>query len=227
MVNTGTGPVEITKIGISGTNAGDFSETDNCSGTINVGGSCTLQVAFKPGAVGKRSASIAITDNAPDSPQNVALTGTGGDFSLAASSSGSTPATAKAGQTASYQLEVNPSGAGTVSLSCSGAPPGGACTISPTAVTVTANSPGLFQVCATTSASSALPMVSNEPTRRFAGRELQFALMVLALAIFLAASAKTRAEMLGGKTIAWKRLAQSTALVVALAAGAAACGGGG
>jgi hypothetical protein len=70
-------------------------------------------------------------------------------------------------------------------------------------------------------------MVSNEPTRRFAGRELQFALMVLALAIFLAASAKTRAEMLGGKTIAWKRLAQSTALVVALAAGAAACGGGG
>lgn len=39
--------------------------------------SCTLGVGFTPGAVGSRSASLTLTDNATTSPQHVALSGTG------------------------------------------------------------------------------------------------------------------------------------------------------
>lgn len=227
LTNNGTGPLGITKISISGTNAADFSETDNCSAPIPVGGSCTVQVVFKPGVVGARSASIVFTDNAPDSPQSIALTGTGGDFSLAAASSGSTSATVTAGQTANYQLEVNSTGTGTVTLSCSGAPSEAVCTASATSVAVTASAPGLFQASVTTTANSTLPIASNKPHGRIDGMGWQFAFMILALAIFLAASTKTRAEVLGRQNAAWMRFAQSIALAIALAASAVACGGGG
>jgi hypothetical protein len=43
-------------------------------------------VAFKPRAGGLRSGSLTISDNAPGSPQTVALTGTGLFFELSASS---------------------------------------------------------------------------------------------------------------------------------------------
>jgi hypothetical protein len=226
LTNNGTGSLGITKITISGTNAADFGETDNCSGPITVGGSCAIQTTFKPGAVGARSASIVFTDNAPDSPQSIALTGTGGDFSLAAASSGSASATVTAGQTANYQLEVNSLGTGSVSLSCSGAPSAATCTSSPGAVIVAANAPGLFQVSVTTTANSALPFASNKPRARVVGMEWQFVLAALGVIVFYMARIKTRSEMLGRQRIAWKELAQSGALAIVLAVGAVACGGG-
>jgi len=41
------------------------------------GGSCTVSVAFEPGAAGPLSAALTFTDNALGSPQSVALSGTG------------------------------------------------------------------------------------------------------------------------------------------------------
>ncbi len=63
----------------TGTNAGDFViGSDTCSGnSFNPTQSCTFQITFHPTAVGARAASVSIADNAPNSPQTAALSGTG------------------------------------------------------------------------------------------------------------------------------------------------------
>src|SRR5437588_1633109 len=67
-----------TGITITGTDSEDFLESDTCAGrTIAPGTSCTIDVTFWPGAAGTRTAVLRITDNAADSPQPVALSGTG------------------------------------------------------------------------------------------------------------------------------------------------------
>jgi hypothetical protein len=75
--NTGNGALSISGIALSGTNPGDFAQTNNCSSPVAAGANCTINVTFKPTAAGTRSASLAITDNAAGSPQTVSLTGTG------------------------------------------------------------------------------------------------------------------------------------------------------
>jgi hypothetical protein len=80
LTNSGTAALSISSIAISGTNAGDFTESDNCppsSSTLAAGASCTVNVTFSPGAAGSRAASVRVSDNASDSPQSVALSGTG------------------------------------------------------------------------------------------------------------------------------------------------------
>jgi len=78
VTNPGTGPLSIGGIAISGTNAGDFSQTNNCTTVAAGSGSCTIQVTFTPSATGSRSASISITDSAPGSPHTVSLSGMSG-----------------------------------------------------------------------------------------------------------------------------------------------------
>ncbi|UWZ85850.1 choice-of-anchor D domain-containing protein [Occallatibacter riparius] len=77
LTNAGTGTLNINSIGLSGANPGDFAETNNCPATLTVNQSCAINVTFTPTAVGPRSATLAITDNAANSPQSVALSGTG------------------------------------------------------------------------------------------------------------------------------------------------------
>jgi hypothetical protein len=75
--NTGTATLTISSIAITGTNSGDFSQTNTCGASLAVGTNCSVSVTFKPTATGARSASLTITDNAANSPQSVSLTGTG------------------------------------------------------------------------------------------------------------------------------------------------------
>lgn len=78
LTNTGNATLQITSIAIGGTNAADFSQTaSTCGATLNAGKSCTVTVAFTPKAKGSRTASLNFTDNAPGSPQSVALSGIG------------------------------------------------------------------------------------------------------------------------------------------------------
>ena len=55
----------------------DFPLTDNCTGSLGIGSSCSFQIAFQPTSGGSRDGVLSITDNAPGSPQTVALTGSG------------------------------------------------------------------------------------------------------------------------------------------------------
>ena len=77
LTNVGTTSLNITGIAITGTNAGDFSQTHTCGSSLVVGSSCSISVTFKPTASGIRTAALSISDNAAGSPQKVTLSGIG------------------------------------------------------------------------------------------------------------------------------------------------------
>ncbi|SRR6266496_1143738 len=71
--NYGTATLNIASIAASA----NFDETDNCSGNLVSGSSCTITVTFTPTLTGSVNGSLTVTDNAPGSPQMVSLSGTG------------------------------------------------------------------------------------------------------------------------------------------------------
>ncbi len=77
LANTGTAPLTITGVSITGANPGDFSETNTCPASLAANANCMINVTFKPTATGARSANLSVADNATGSPQSVPLTGTG------------------------------------------------------------------------------------------------------------------------------------------------------
>jgi hypothetical protein len=86
LTNTGKAPLKFTSV----TASGNFAiEHSTCSGQLGESGECIVVVTFTPTQLGALTGSVTITDNAPNSPQVVALSGTGtADATL-------TPATAK------------------------------------------------------------------------------------------------------------------------------------
>jgi len=77
LTNKGATSLSISSISISGTNPGDFSQTNNCGTAVAAGASCTISVSFKPTAKGARTASVSVSDNGGGSPQKVPLSGSG------------------------------------------------------------------------------------------------------------------------------------------------------
>lgn len=80
LTNSGSGPLTIASVALSGTNATDFAETNNCGQTLTAGSNCTISVTFTPAAAGTRTATVTVTDNAGNvtgSTQTLSLTGTG------------------------------------------------------------------------------------------------------------------------------------------------------
>ncbi len=77
--NSGTQPLLISTITMVGTNPGDFTQTNDCGTTVAPTASCTIAVTFNPTAVGQRTATMQISDNAATGPQQVSLSGTGLD----------------------------------------------------------------------------------------------------------------------------------------------------
>ncbi|MFM9882342.1 MAG: choice-of-anchor D domain-containing protein [Burkholderiales bacterium] len=77
--NSGSAPLTFSSLGVTGANASDFQIAGACAagGTVAAGGSCTLNVAFAPGAIGSRAASITIASSATGSPHAVGLSGNG------------------------------------------------------------------------------------------------------------------------------------------------------
>ena len=73
LTNTGSSPLTISSVTVT---AG-FSQTGTCSGTIAGNGTCTLSVTFSPTAGGTTTGTLTVTSNASNSPNVVALTGTG------------------------------------------------------------------------------------------------------------------------------------------------------
>ena len=73
--NTGGLPLTLTSIASTGTSAGVFPVTNTCGTTVAAGASCTITSGFGPKVAGTYAGSIAVTDNAPGSPQTIALSG--------------------------------------------------------------------------------------------------------------------------------------------------------
>jgi hypothetical protein len=79
--NTQSVPLTISSIAVSGGTApADYVRSGNCPmspKTLGAGVSCSITVTFTPSVEGSRTATLSVTDNASNSPQLVALTGTG------------------------------------------------------------------------------------------------------------------------------------------------------
>jgi len=245
VTNGGSGPfagvLMINSLSRTGTNAGDFaiaSGGDGCTGqSTPPGGTCTIQVAFKPlqsatcGAnAGSRTAMLALTDNAPGSPQGVPLIGAASDFCIASSPDQAVVEPITAGQSATYLLEISSSAAFTGSAGLSCAVPAallGTCTITttpatnPTVVQITPTTPGQFQVVVTStpapSAADAISAQRGTPMRP--GSNLIFLITVLFWAFAMIC-------VLGSFRSPLARLAQAGVLLAALGVAIAACGGG-
>jgi hypothetical protein len=87
--NTGAADLGITSIGISGADANQFSQTNNCPASLTAGSSCNVQVTFTPTSAGAKNANLTIVSNDADTPTtNVGLSGTGitGDISVSPTS---------------------------------------------------------------------------------------------------------------------------------------------
>jgi hypothetical protein len=77
LTNISTKTLNISSIAITGTNAGDFSEHENCGSSLPPKAHCAINVTFKPTNFGPRTAAVTVTDNAAGSPQSVPLSGIG------------------------------------------------------------------------------------------------------------------------------------------------------
>lgn len=77
VTNAGYSTTNISSISVAGTNASDFSQTNNCGSSLAAGANCSISVTFTPAAMGARNAAVNIVDDAPGSPQAIALAGNG------------------------------------------------------------------------------------------------------------------------------------------------------
>ncbi len=175
LTNTGSTNLTFTAIAATAPFAIATSGTTCSTSTpVAAAATCTVAVTFTPTAAGTASGSLSFSDNAPGSPQTLALSGTGQDFSFAPPSGSSTSATVAPGSPASYTLSVGGEGglSGTVSFTCTGAPSEATCTVSPnpatagssaTNVTVTVTTTAAFDQRATLSTASPSPTAIAGP----------------------------------------------------------------
>jgi predicted MFS family arabinose efflux permease len=78
VTDVGDAPLQVTRLTLTGADAGDFVTSDDCrGGEIDPGNTCTVNVAFAPQALGSRSATLEVTSNDQSGPATIALTGTG------------------------------------------------------------------------------------------------------------------------------------------------------
>ena len=73
LTNTGSSALTITSIA----GGGDYAETNTCPPSLSAGANCSISVTFTPTIVGADNGNLSVTDNAPNSPQTVPLTGSG------------------------------------------------------------------------------------------------------------------------------------------------------
>ena len=224
--NTGTGPLHVTVIGVSGLNSGDFSVAgSNCLGTaVAAGASCSIPVSFAPLATGIRTTTLTITDDAGNSPQLVTINGTAVTAVTIVAAAGATlSATVSAGQTAQYNLQAMPSAgfSGTLAFACTGAPTAANC--SAPNVTLMSGAPANFTVTVTTSGSAGVVPTARRIIR---SRPSDYATAAMLLLILLAYWFYLRQRERGEVSLAalgWKRALALACLALVVNG----CGGGG
>jgi hypothetical protein len=157
--NPGSAPLTITGVTTSSNN---FGVLNTCGGSLAAGSSCAIGVFFDPSSSGTVSGMLTVADNASGSPQTIALSGSGQDFSFTSSSS---TQTVTPGSTATYTIAVNPIAGFNqmVTLSCSGAPTGSTCSLSPSSVALTGSTPASVTVSVTTAGNSAAATQPGSP----------------------------------------------------------------
>jgi Abnormal spindle-like microcephaly-assoc'd, ASPM-SPD-2-Hydin/FG-GAP-like repeat len=220
LTNNGGAALAITSIALSGANPGDFMESNGCGASLAASANCTITVTFKPTAGGARAAAVTLTDGAANSPQSIALSGTGEDFTLNVT----TPTqTIQSGGTADIQIAVTPQGGftGLITLTCGGAPVHTTCSVVPSSFTPTAM-PTNVMVSLVTQAQMIAPPSTLSP-RQPAVRLLAYPLFLCLLSLLALAAIGVRGVSFGRLRTA--RLAVMFASVILVGVfGLAGCG---
>lgn len=165
LMNSGNAALHITSVMVGGNNSNDFSSTNNCIGTFAAGNGCIISVTFAPLAAGERTETIALTDDASDSPQIINVSGDANPaFSAGPAPGTSSAATVSPGQTAQFSMQIMPGSGytGSISLSCGGAPQGANCQL-PASVMVSNGVTTSFAVTVTTSGVGAMALLRTTP----------------------------------------------------------------
>jgi hypothetical protein len=221
--NTGSAALSITSI----TASGDSSQANTCGSSVAANANCTLSVIFKPTAAGTRTGAVAIADDAVGSPQTVALTGTGEDFTFTVPPGSSTSATVSPGGTATYTLSVV-AVAGfnqNMTFTCTGAPSEAACTVSPSSLTLSSSSTNVTVRVTTTAPSVGAPQPNPlPPIGPF--QSWPWLLWTVALAALGSLARATRGWVQPGVGRCRAGFVTFAALMLVMGA-MAACGGGG
>ncbi len=217
---TNTGGAALSIAGISASE--EASQTNDCGSGVAVNASCSLSVTFNPAAGGTRTAAIAVTDTAEGSPQTLALTGTGEDFTIAAPLGSSISATVSPGGVATYALSAMALGGfnQNVAFACTGAPAAAACTVSPASANL--SSPANLTISIVTAAASCLPPHNPIPHPPQPRPWLLWTVGLLASAS-LAQAVRSRDTRGHRRRTATTAFAALVLVMLALAA----CGGGG
>lgn len=106
-LNNGTAQaMNISNIAITGTNGGDFAQTNNCGSSLASSASCTINVEFTPATTGTRTATLTVTDNAAGSPHTASLSGTGVTTTVSVSPSSLTFPSQTVGTTSAVQFST-------------------------------------------------------------------------------------------------------------------------
>jgi len=223
--NTGTGPLHVTAIGVSGLNSGDFSVAgSNCLGAaVAAGTSCSVPVTFGPLAAGIRTTTLSITDDAANSPQMVTINGTAVTAVTIVAAAGATlSASVSAGQMAQYNLQATPGAgfSGTLTFACSGAPTGANCNAP--SVTVTNGAPVTFTVTVTTSGSAGVVPTARRTIRSWPADYMVAAMLLMMLLAFWFYPRQGEWREVSAGAIDWQRVVALACLALLMNG----CGGG-
>jgi 6-phosphogluconolactonase (cycloisomerase 2 family) len=227
VTNSGTANLNIFSVVLGGANLNDFNMNNACASALAINVSCTISITFAPLGAGQRTATVTITDDAPGSPQTLALSGNATPaFTVTASATGSTSATVTAGQTAQFNLQLTPGTgfSGVVSLVCAGAPVAATCT-APSVLHVINGSPMPFSVAVKTSGSGVITPISTWPPAAPLASWRLLPLFVMCLLLLLAHAWRTLRGNFG-PAFRWALGGLLTAVVLLAAYGSAGCGGG-
>jgi hypothetical protein len=128
LTNGPTFAINLNSIAISGTNASDFAiSAQTCGATLAPSASCSVTVTFTPSTTGARTATLTFSDSASNSPQTVALSGTGAIGSASVSPTSLTFATYEVGTSSPVQIvnlnNASPVAVPITSVSITGADP--------------------------------------------------------------------------------------------------------
>ena len=77
LTNTGQATLTLTSLALSGAAGTDFTRAGTCAAAASIaaGGTCTIQLAFAPTAVGARTATLTVVSNAGNGDATLALSG--------------------------------------------------------------------------------------------------------------------------------------------------------
>jgi len=226
--NAGTATLHITNVALGGANANDFAfSAPSCNSAISANAACTITVTFTPLAAGLRSAAITLTDDDPNSPQVVSVSGNANPaFVAGGAPGGSTSASVTAGQMAQYQLQLTPGPGymGSVSFTCSGAPLGATCHV-PSSVPVANGAPSPFTITVSTSGGAMLPRSIPARFRPFGGFRWLPCLALATALLMMIVYRRAFESMAHARRMALRGALVAMVSCAALSTGG--CGGGG